>query len=381
MDDTLLIVGASARAAAMSARRSGFLIWGADRFDDLDLRTCGPTCRVNDYPAGLETMLVAGDGRRETPWMFTGALENYPALVDRLAAIRPLYGVAGDALRRVRDPFQLSAVLRAAGLAAPRCAASSDGLPRDGSWLAKPLASAGGSGVRPLNADVADDAGGYFQQRIDGESVGALYIGAGGDSRLLGVTRQLIELDWCGLDGQPRDRFRYCGSVGPLRLPPALRDRFELLGKTLVRDFGLRGLFGVDAILAAGDVWPVELNPRYTASVEILERAGNLRSIELHVAAFRENKAPTADTSGGDDLRRCSGKAILFARSDRVIGEDFGDWVERKNRDRAWPAIADIPAHGTTIRAGEPICTVLADGPDEPPVLRALQRLAAEARP
>ena len=70
MADKLLIIGASARAAAMSAIRSGFEPWAADRFGDLDLRACAPTVQVDDYPAGLEQALSAAPAG---PWLYTGA--------------------------------------------------------------------------------------------------------------------------------------------------------------------------------------------------------------------------------------------------------------------------------------------------------------------
>ena len=47
----------------------------------------------------------------------------------------------------------------------------------------------------------------------------------------------------------------------------------QQLGLDLARGCGLRGLFGVDFVLSEGVPWPVEINPRYTASVEVLEYA------------------------------------------------------------------------------------------------------------
>ena len=47
--------------------------------------------------------------------MYTGALENHPGLLKKLAAQRPLYGNAADVVRRVRDPFAVARVLTEAG--------------------------------------------------------------------------------------------------------------------------------------------------------------------------------------------------------------------------------------------------------------------------
>src|SRR5579871_3838271 len=104
----------------MSALRSGSEIWAADHFGDLDLRACATSVRVETYPTGLIDALAAAPAG---PWLYTGALENQPDLIERLAAIRPLCGVGGDVLRRVRDPLALAAALREQSyVTVPRCA-------------------------------------------------------------------------------------------------------------------------------------------------------------------------------------------------------------------------------------------------------------------
>jgi predicted ATP-grasp superfamily ATP-dependent carboligase len=286
-------------------------------------------------------------------------------------------------------------------------------LPRDGSWLCKPLASAGGSRIRPWidgPPTFGLEAPAYFQQRIEGMPVGAVFLAAGRRAHLLGVTRQLIGLDWCGLPADAAHRFRYCGSIGPLRLNSATANRFARIGDVLAEAFDLRGLFGVDAIVAGGDlaagrsdVWPLEVNPRYTASVEVLERALGIRSIALHVAAFGGLPCATGSASvsmgadrraaaaaepvahGGladrlDDARPCCGKAILFACSDIIVGLKFPACCARRNSNCAWPTMADIPAAGSSIRAGQPVVTVLASGANEAAVLAKLKSSAELAR-
>ncbi len=67
--------------------------------------------------------------------------------------------------------------------------------------------------------------------------------------------------------------FHYCGSVGPVDCSPGLQEMLERLGNTLTASCQLRGIFGVNGVLRDGAFWPVEVNPRYTASVEVLEYA------------------------------------------------------------------------------------------------------------
>src|SRR5207249_9264748 len=82
----------------------------------------------------------------------------------------------------------------------------------------------------------------------------------------LEVTRQLVGEPW--LHAAP---FHYCGSIGPLPLSESLWRKFWRIGTVLAKAFRLRGLFGVDCVLRDGIPWPVEVNPRYPASVEVLE--------------------------------------------------------------------------------------------------------------
>src|SRR5262245_17294409 len=98
---TLILVGASVRAAAFSAARAGFQPYSIDLFADRDLAALGPAVKNSCYPADF---LPAIEAAPTTPWIYTGGLENYPRLVDRLAQSRPLLGNRGDVLRKVRDP-------------------------------------------------------------------------------------------------------------------------------------------------------------------------------------------------------------------------------------------------------------------------------------
>ena len=99
MSESITIVGASARAAAQSALRAGLRPFAGDLFADADLAGACPTVQVPQYPDGLEGLLASAPAGG---WMYTGALENHPDLVDRLAEMRPLWGNRGDVLRRVR---------------------------------------------------------------------------------------------------------------------------------------------------------------------------------------------------------------------------------------------------------------------------------------
>ncbi len=369
MSRAITIVGASARAAASSAARAGFAVYAADLFADVDLRRDCQVAIATAYPDGLAQIV---DGSQPGGWMYTGALENHPSFVDEMAVIRPLWGNAGKVLREVRNPLKVADVLRGAGIPCPAVARSSDSLSSDMRWLKKSLYSAGGAKVYRWNPRseppdcFADD---YFQQYIEGQSCSAVYVADKRSDVLLGVTRQLIGSAWAGANG-----FRYTGSIGPISLPDSVMSQFVAIGSALARAFGLVGLFGVDAIVNPEGVWSVEVNPRYTASTELLDLAFGFQAVALHVDACESGTLPQAPLPFKG---RCFGKAILFASKDFVISPKLSAKLEAENGSK--PArLADIPVTGSIIQAGWPVITLLAEATDEPTVIQSLQQSAAE---
>jgi predicted ATP-grasp superfamily ATP-dependent carboligase len=345
----LTILGASVRAAAQAALRAGFAPYAIDLFADRDLAATCPSVRIGRYPQDFLTALAAApDG----PWMYTGGLENFPQLVDRLAEIRPLLGNRGDVLRAVRDPSRLARAVRSAGIPFPetpiRSAAET--------WLIKPRRSSGGHRIRFALPEelLQPPRGTYLQRYVEGEASSAVFIAAGGRAILLGVSRQLLGRDF-GLDAP----FLYVGSIAPLLLRPDERAKLEMLANTLAATFGLTGLFNVDFVRTADDLWPVEVNPRYSASVEILERITAMNFVALHVAAFENRSLPACITASP---RSFAGKAVVYARRSGVTPPALDELVNRWNQTASPPLIADLSHVGEPIRAGQPVVTVFAEG-------------------
>lgn len=373
VQQTIAIVGASTRAAAASASRSGFRPIAADLFADVDLRAIATTTRISPYPEGLLDWIRTVE---PTSWMYTGALENYPDLIDQMAWVAPLWGNSGDVLARVRSPWELAAALQSASLLMPETRASADGLPRDGTWLAKTYRGASGSGVRVYDSECFDDdlaESTVFQRRLSGIPAAAVFAAANGTCRLIGVTQQLIGSPWLHSHG-----FQYSGSIGPLPIDSTTRVTIERIGLVLAEKFELVGLFGVDFLINSEGVWTIEVNPRYTASVEVIERATGVRAIELHASACsgdysQVSQANTSISTTGphalgaenykaDTPSLFHGKAILYAKHDIALTENVVDIALNQSISSDWPDLADIsPAH-EPIEAGRPILTLFGHG-------------------
>lgn len=368
----LLLVGASVRAAAFSALRAQLRPYCADLFADGDLAAICLTVRVaaSEYPAAYRDIVRSAP---PGPWMYTGALENHRGLVRQLADGRELWGNGAAALRKARDPKFIFELLQANGSCCPRVWVDSTQLPATGNWLLKPRCGAAGASVRPWDGKRSlSPRRCFLQEYIPGDPHAAVYVGDGRAALLLGVTRQLVGETW--LHARP---FGYCGSMGPLFLQGRLRLGLERLGCTLAAGCGLRGLFGVDFILADGVPWPVEINPRYTASVEVHEYATGIQALALHRSVFENGVIPDVKC---DRPNAVVGKAILYAMEDLAFPAK-GPWLSVLEQPGPIDEIrdfADIPHGGERIPRGRPILTLLARAPTLAACRNALQRRAGE---
>jgi predicted ATP-grasp superfamily ATP-dependent carboligase len=193
----LLIVGASARAAAFSALRAGLHPWCVDLFADVDLRQrCEVARLAGRYPDDFQTFI---ENDVPGPWMYTGGLENWPSFVKRWSGRRRLWGSDAVSLSLARSPEYLCELLQLVSMPVPALVPILGRLSREERCVIKPRKGAGGAGIRFWTKK---DSGGlpkslfYCQEFIEGESIALLFLGARGQSRLLGLTRQLVGAPW-----------------------------------------------------------------------------------------------------------------------------------------------------------------------------------------
>jgi len=363
-----LIVSVSARAAAQSAVRGGFQPIAIDAFADADLQACCAVTAATPFPDGVA---AAAGGVEAEEWMYGGPLENRPDLVRALSQGRTLLGCDAETLQRVRSPLNLAAVLEAAGI--PHLEVRDQPPPsHTGRWLFKPVASGGGRKIwrwpSPQGrAAIERGQHVYWQAFAPGRSYAAAFVADGVDCALLGVTRQLIGRTW-GAAG----RYEYCGSLGPLQASPVAKSELARLGQVLTRAFELRGLFGIDLVRRDNQFVTVEVNPRYTASMELFDWAWGESLVALHGAACRE-KLPAIHQ------RRTAGYfGKLFVFAPRACVAPSGLWNELREPFAApgWPAFGDVPVDRAPIPAGGPIATVFACSQSLPALRQALRERA-----
>jgi predicted ATP-grasp superfamily ATP-dependent carboligase len=376
MNGRVLVAGISTRAAAESAARAGFSVTSLDAFGDLDQH---PSVRALSLPRDFGTRFTSPAAARAARTIesdlvaYLSSFENHPSAVGRLAAGRTLWGNPPAVLRRVRDPLLVAQTLGRRGLAVPAVHFGEPGTwnaePGTSSpWLVKPLASGGGRGVRSWRGGRVP-RGCYLQQLVDGTPGSIVFVAAGGRVVPLGITRQLIGEHAFGAEG-----YRYCGNILEAADAAAGRDaalvgRACALARVVGEEFGLVGVNGIDFVARDGVPYLIEVNPRWTASMELVERAYGVSVFGAHAAACANGELPTFDLARARRGTPSVGKAVLFAPRDVTAG-DTRAWLAQAlpadpaHAADAFAGIRDVPHSGEKIPAGRPVCTVFASGPD-----------------
>jgi predicted ATP-grasp superfamily ATP-dependent carboligase len=272
-------------------------------------------------------------------------------------------------LRRVRDPFEVARVLRKRG---HRVLSTRTNPTRTGRWLLKPVLSGGGGGVRVYQSGRRVPRGYYLQEFVEGTPGSIVFVAARGRAVPIGISRQLAGVPAFGASG-----FKYCGSIlapsgdAQFARDNALVRTASALARTIAEEFELVGVNGLDFVARDGVPYAIEVNPRWTASMELVERAYGVSVFGAHAAACVKGMLPASrDFTLGAARRgvQAFGKAIVYARRDVVwSGGQTGvrrPWALKRSAPGLTPWIRDVPHLGEAIAAGRPICTVFADGRD-----------------
>jgi uncharacterized protein len=354
LERRVVIAGVTTRALATSAARSGWQVAAIDGFGDLDLRAvAAEVVLVRTGAQGCTAELVGS--LRADYVAYTSNFENYPESLTLLVNGRRLLGNPPEVLARVRNPIELMRALRRRGFVTPssRAAAPPRGAPA-GEWLLKPRRSGGGHGTGVWRRGQVVSRTHYLQQRIEGIPGSIVFVADGVRALPLGISRQLVGERRLGARG-----FRYCGSLlstdGALPLfpqPQRVEETARALASAVTTEFNLLGLNGIDFIARNGVPYLIEINPRYSASMELVERALGIPLFDLHASGC-EGKLPSRVPVARPPAR-IVGKAVVFARRNVMVG-DTQRWL-------LTDTVADVPHAGERIGRGHPICTVFGQG-------------------
>ena len=367
---TLILIGASVRALAFSCIRAGYQPWCIDLYADEDLtKNCPTTLITKSFPDEISDLIKTAP---KVPILYTGGLENHSALLQLLSAERTVLGITGNTLTNLRNTPEFYNLLKSKQINTPNIITSTKDLNKETSYLRKPKYRSGGLGIKPFDPSkqtMVDDADFYYQKFIKGESRSAIFCFNESGFELLGASIQSS-----GIQSLHASDFLYSGNMGPVNPCASELKDLQTIGKIISSNYRPRGLLGMDYIINESRVYPLEINPRYTASMEVLELALGQNFITKHMQAFGfkticENPART-ETS-------VIGKAIYYAPHDVLIPED-APWVSTEANPQLFSPFADIPRANSAIDKGSPVVTIFAKADSLTEVEVQLKKLTSQ---
>lgn len=361
----LVVVGTSARLLAECARAGGFEVHALDVFGDADtlrLAHSWQSIRVDGRlaidGAALEAALrrFAAAGRVQG-WIAGSGLEAAPDLLARAAACLPLLGNDAATVAQLRTPADFHSTLGRLGIRAPQVRLAMP--PEPAGWLFKDAHACGGWHVRAARrAPAVIGAGGHFQRFQSGTPMSALFVADARRWQLVMLSLQLV--------GAPAPRrYAHRGNLGPVTLGAQPWAQLCHALDALVPAYGLRGINGLDFLLDGDELWVLEINPRPTASLALLDASAQVALLRQQVALSRGASVGAAVLAPAAPGVRAS--EVVFARAGGEVSAAAAATLA------GFGFCRDLPAAGAKFAKGDPVCTVLAAAEDCAAALAALQ--------
>jgi len=387
----ILVIGMDVVSLATSATKAGYKVYTVDYFGDQDLKrvcheslsivkqTLGVTCgqlSTNFSPEALLqlTMGLLKKNTIDVTLLSTG-LDDSPDVLFELNDMIPILGNRPHVIKRIRDKMKFFQELERLEIPHPETAMAENfeearkkakdiGYP----VLVKPSKGFGGVGIRKAqgpkelkqafqHASLIDEKV-LIQEYISGTPASVSLISSNNETITLTLNEQLLGVNELGQE----EPFGYCGNVVPLVTTRSVMNRCKNTAERITSHFGLIGSNGIDFVISKeGIPYVVEVNPRFQATLECVERVLGINMVEAHMKACLQGILPIIVKKTAVFCTRL----ILFAPQRSII-PDFSVFEE----------VRDIPIPEVIIEKGEPVCSIVREGADRNSSLRKARIIA-----
>ncbi len=328
-----------------NAAAHGHNVTAVDGFNDWDARFFGTLVEPDATREGPGLLAGFSALPKDVPVIFCSPVESYPEVVEKASKTRRVFNSPPSAMQKSRD-FGFIRKFVGDVISAPEFDADADGKARPG-WIIKRTKSAGGVGIREDDGVLGE--GEYRQKFVEGASVGAMYFTSGSGTK------------FCGVAAHINEGYKFAGCVYPAEAETGALGAVERFGQKFAEAVGLVGWWGADFILTEGPPYLLEVNPRFTAGMELMARAHGIDLCGTQSAAFSGDKC---HFEMGPNLGYY-GRLVVYASEGTVF----------KNPEKRFKAgMRDVPPDGARIAKGEPMLSIYAEGENYREWLENLQR-------
>lgn len=330
MKGRVLVAGFATRHVAASAVRAGYEVHAIDAFCDRDLSWLTKSCK------SFEEL-------DELPGLVQEVCEKIPVDIfvvtsgaEDMETGRSVCGTPPGKAREFTDKNSIQNFFEEIDAPVP-------GILGGGLYPAmlKPCHGAGGwrnqivssekeeEGFREMWPDVP-----YIRQEVvEGVPCSVSCIAADGQAKAVAANMQYMR----GGDGERA--YGFAGAATPYLRGEAA----GLFGEAerIVSLSGCTGSVGVDFMLCDDGISAIEINPRFQATLDIVEMSMDFNIFRAHVEA-----AGGILPKSRPEAKRFAARKVLFADRDLTVRDDLGSLC---------PRVADIPWKGTEIEEGSAV--------------------------
>ena len=129
-----------------------------------------------------------------------------------------------------------------------------------------------------------------------------------------------------------------------------MADEMMETAEMVVAASGCTGIVGVDFMVSDSSISVIEINPRFVATLDTIERSTGLNLVQLHMDAC-QGRVPERN---GKPKQICI-RRILFADSDIRVNTDLSPIIN---------SVADIPVMPASFEEGDAVISVYGEGKD-----------------
>ncbi|WOF15879.1 ATP-grasp domain-containing protein [Methanoplanus sp. FWC-SCC4] len=355
MNEKVLIAGFATRHVVRSAKNAGYLVYAIDHFCDQDL------CRITESHQTFEELA-------ELPSLVESAqkMHNFEAIcvtsgAEDLNTEIKITGTPKEIASKFLDKKCIQEFFEEHSIPVPPVA-----LENEYPAMIKPLRGAGGWRNQIVNSMEEeliwrelwpDDL--YIKQKVvEGIPCSVSCISNGKCACAISFNEQLLR------GGNGERAYGFSGAITPFKHP--LKDQIVKTAEKIVSMSGCIGSVGVDFIAGDKEFWAIEINPRFQATMDIVEMSTGINLFKAHINSFNgilPEKMP--------EPVQYAARRVLFAEKDIKVRDDLKDLFEY---------ISDIPHIGTEIEEGSAILSVYGNGQTREEALMSLDKAIIEIR-
>lgn len=370
--NSMILIGASTRAFADCWRRAGFDCLCVDEYADADLSVW-----ANVY-GSIQELIASAEYATNPPvaWCYSGPMEyeNLSELSQRLGLT--CWGNNTTQVHQLRN-FREQLSRSTSGIKPVCCLSTSQAahhLKQGKQVVLKPNHSSAGAQTQWATLSRLNDWSDEDQQSLrlepflEGKVWGISCLGTPTGVEVLGICESVTISQWLGEDSIAFP-FRYAGSIGPLVMSNGFMKQVHTLVDELFEQIGPIGLFGIDLVETQNELYLLEINPRFTSSMELLDLTGTKAIATAHAACFEAN-LPSQTLHSKIPALKPRWKRVVYTQQSiqwpsvdwNKVASELGGRCSLTQTDQPM-VLADLPDAGSFSPPGAPVVTMYGYGP------------------